>query len=64
MGLFADEFRFTSPKHETGDWTVDLFYGSPLLRDDEVTVEDVFEDISSYGRRYEDGIWRDYWLYS
>ena len=62
--LFADEFRFTSPKHETGDWTVDLFYGSPLLRDDDVTVEDVLEDISSYGRRYEDGIWRDYWLYS
>ena len=61
--LFPDSFRFTPPKHEVGEYTADLFYGSSLLRRDGVSVQEIFDDIDSYTSEYLD-TWRKYWLYN
>lgn len=62
--LFPDEFRFTAPRHEVGDYTVDLMYGSPLMRKENVSVEEVWADIDENTKRFRDSVWRRYLLYS
>ena len=62
--LFPDEFRFTAPRHEVGEYTVDLMYGSPLMRKENVSVEEVWADIDENTKRFRDSVWRRYLLYS
>ena len=62
--LFSDEFCFTAPRHEVGEYTVDLMYGSPLMRKENVSVEEVWADIDENTKRFRDSVWRRYLLYS
>ncbi len=43
--LGSDNFAFTPPRHEKGEFTVDLMFGSSLLRTPGITVEEVCEEI-------------------
>ena len=61
--LFPGDFRFTAPRHEIGDFTIDLMYGSPRARDDKAVIRDLFDEIDAYSEGFKKTSWKDYLLY-
>lgn len=60
--LSGAHFAFTAPRHEVGDFTADLLFGSPLLRRPGVTMEDVRAAIRAGTEAYRPQ-WKQYRLY-
>lgn len=61
--LFPGDFCFTAPRHEIGDFTIDLMYGSPRARDDKAVIRDLFDEIDAYSEGFKKTSWKDYLLY-
>ncbi len=55
------EFRFTAPRHEIGDFTVDLMYGSAKLREGAL-LEELLSESKQTAQAFS-LIWRQYQLY-
>ena len=67
MVLVAEEqsgryFSFTPPKHEVGDYTMDLLFGSPGMRREGVSPEEIGQKIRRDTGDYVK-YWKDYWEY-
>lgn len=60
--LSGGQFAFTPPRHEVGAYTVDLLFGSPLLRRPGVTLDEVRAAIRAGTEAYRP-FWRQYQLY-
>jgi uncharacterized protein YbbC (DUF1343 family) len=55
-------FSFTPPKHEVGDYTMDLLFGSPGMRREGVSPEEIGQKIRRDTGDYVK-YWKDYWEY-
>lgn len=62
QALSGAQFAFTPPRHEAGDFTVDLLFGSALLRRPGVTMDDVRAAIRAGTQAYLP-LWEQYRLY-
>lgn len=56
------EFSFTPPRHEAGDYTIDLLLGSSIMRREGVSAEEIGRKIQKDTEDYME-YWKDYWIY-
>jgi uncharacterized protein YbbC (DUF1343 family) len=61
MDLSGENFRFTVPRHEVGEYTIDLMFGSPKARKS-FDINQLLKIIDSYSAAYRE-LYKNYWLY-
>ena len=56
-----ENFKFIPPKHEVGDFTIDLMFGSSLIRES-FDLDNVMSVINFYTAEYKEN-YQEYWIY-